>query len=457
MRLPWQNGRWGWFCGEKCVSLSGEKDSVKEVIKNRMIGRIKFVLAVVAMLVSVAVSARVGSADGSGDDAAIDSEMVDGRDGCAADTTISMVTFFQGSDIYELEGHSALRITTPMMDVAVSYGTFDFNSPGFVYRFVKGETDYWVEAIDWHFFLGYYVRHERRVVQQVLNMSAAEKQRLISLVAENIKPENRVYRYNYVKDNCATRPLAIVEAAYGDSIKLGEPVTEAVAGDCSFRDIMTYYHANYPWYQFGIDLSLGSGIDYRLNNREKAFAPVILCEQLVTATVGGKPVVAQTIVLNDVQAENAIEGPTPAYATPMALALLVLVLAAFITYRDVKRLKVNRVFDSVYFAITGLTGCLITFLVFVSTHEATSPNGLILWLNPLCLVPVVSAWISPRTTRYYHIFNSLALFLMILAWGIFGQQMNRAFMPLIMVSLMRSISTIYIYKQTNHVTNKVKS
>ena len=61
----------------------------------------------------------------------------------ATDTVVSLVTFHPGSDIYELEGHTALRVTTPEgIDIAANWGLFDFNTPNFVYRFVKGETDY---------------------------------------------------------------------------------------------------------------------------------------------------------------------------------------------------------------------------------------------------------------------------------------------------------------------------
>ncbi len=46
-----------------------------------------------------------------------------------SDTIVSLITCAPGSDIYELEGHTALRIRSPRFDVAVSYGVFDFNSP----------------------------------------------------------------------------------------------------------------------------------------------------------------------------------------------------------------------------------------------------------------------------------------------------------------------------------------
>ena len=53
------------------------------------------------------------------------------------DVRISMLTARAGADIYQLEGHTALRIQTPERgDYVVNWGLFDFDAPNFVYRFV---------------------------------------------------------------------------------------------------------------------------------------------------------------------------------------------------------------------------------------------------------------------------------------------------------------------------------
>lgn len=51
----------------------------------------------------------------------------------------------------------------------------------------------------------------RSVWQQTLNLSKEEKAELIRLLQENYLPENRVYRYNFFYDNCATRPRDKIE------------------------------------------------------------------------------------------------------------------------------------------------------------------------------------------------------------------------------------------------------
>lgn len=372
-----------------------------------------------------------------------------------SDTVISIVNFYPGQEIFELEGHTALRVRMPNNDMAVSYGMFSFDDPNFVYRFVKGETDYWVGVVPWAYFAENYELHGRRIVEHQLNMSAEQRNRLLELLDENLKPENRVYRYNYIFDNCATRPLRIVELAMGDSIVLGN-VAPDMAEDATFRDVMRHYHRNYPWYQFGIDLCLGPGIDRAMTNRERSFAPVVLDAQLLGAKVAGKPLVANTIVLNNVAEDEAVDGPTPWYLTPMSVFVLLLIIAILLTFRDVRRRKVTRWFDTILFFSFFVEGCIIFYLVTVSTHEATTPNWLIVWLNPLCIIPAVCEWIkrAEKLLIWYQIINFAVLLLLVVAWPWLGQSANPAFVPMIATTMIRSASYVYITRnKESHKSN----
>lgn len=367
-----------------------------------------------------------------------------------SDTIIYFVNIYPGPAIYELEGHSAIVVDIPDRGMtAYNFGVFDFDSPNFVYRFVRGETDYMAVAQPGEAFLQHYMQQGRRVAANQLNLDSAQKKRLIDLLNEKIKPENRVYRYNYVKDNCATRPLAAVEAAVGDSIRLAPAQSESQSSrPVTFRNIMRHYHANYPWYQFGIDLALGSGIDYPLTRREMAFAPAELDDMLLLATAGGRNLVTQSIILCNAAPDAAIEGPTPWYLTPLAVCWAFFAVTLALTVRDMRRRRVTRWFDAVYFGILGLTGCLLTFLIFVSVHEATSPNWLYPWLNPLCLIPTIFIWIKKARTFLicYQMTNFVVLLALCVLWPMLPQSANAAFIPLVGAELMRSFSYLYITK-----------
>ena len=374
-------------------------------------------------------------------------EVVDSVDPGTSDVPqISLITCGPGKDIYELEGHTALRIRHNGMDVAVNYGLFDFDAPNFVYRFVKGETDYMVGAAPFEYFLRQYVREGRDVYEQPLNLSPDAARRLVELLDENLRRENRVYRYNYVKDNCATRPLAMIERAMGDTLALkAGGYTEG----WTFREAMRYYHRNYPWYQFGIDLALGSGIDYVITEREKAFVPVVLMEMMA-----GCGVVDSTFVLS--AGDKAMPEPTPWWLTPLAVGIAVLLFAIGIAVRDVRRMKVTRWVDACLFGIYGIAGLVIAFLVFVSEHEATSPNWLLLWLNPFCLIVPAFIYIKScrKLVKLYGIVNFVALFLLIILWPLTGQSGNVAFIPLILADATLTIRYLYItrcLKLTNRI------
>lgn len=57
---------------------------------------------------------------------------------------VSLLTARAGAEIYQLEGHSALRIRDPFRgDYVINWGLFDFAAPNFVYRFVKGRPIIW--------------------------------------------------------------------------------------------------------------------------------------------------------------------------------------------------------------------------------------------------------------------------------------------------------------------------
>lgn len=368
------------------------------------------------------------------------------------DTSIWFVSVGPGSEVYELEGHSGIAVyISGEYPLVYHYGLYDFNRPNFIYHFVKGETDYMAGAWPADFFFDEYLRAGRRTVARELELNPSQKARLVQLLKENVKPENATYRYNYVKDNCATRPIKVIEEALGDSIHFAPAPFESNSSvPITFRNIMRHYHRNYPWYQFGIDLALGSGIDYPLSRREIAFAPTELDAMLIGAKVGGRPLLTgRSSVVVDVPEDNVVAGPTPWYFTPIFICSLVFVLSLLLTVRDLRRGRLSRLFDAVLFGVYGLAGCLLTFLIFVSVHEATSPNWLYLWLNPLCLLAPALLWCWRLwwLLRGYQAINFAVLVVGLGIWPFLPQSTNIAFLPLVLAEMLRSCVEIRLLKR----------
>lgn len=253
---------------------------------------------------------------------------------------------------------------------------------------MKGETDYLCAGYPFEWFMPEYVSRGSRVVEQDLNLTPEEAHRLLALLQTEALPQNRRYRYNYVKDNCATRILDRIDDAY-DDVRVIYPDSVTYG---TFRNEMRAYNRNYPWYQFGIDLALGSGIDYGVTGREEMFVPVEMMQRAGAARLSdGRRLVKATRVLNEGDGDVTL-GPTPFWLSPLAVAWILFVLTiVFAAYS----LKTNRIIKWVYslwFTLLGLTGTLTAFLVFISSHEATSPNMLLIWLNPLQLVIGLCVW-----------------------------------------------------------------
>lgn len=393
----------------------------------------------------------------------------------------SLLTCSPGQEVYELFGHEAIRIRGvddkgSRIDTVWNYGVFDFAAPNFIYRFVKGETDYMVMPSPMQWFLYSYTQRGSGVTEQDLNLSEEETQKLWKLLEINSLPANRSYRYNYVRDNCATRIVEILEKAVAPK-KIFFP--DSVSYN-SFRDAMRDFHKDYPWYQFGIDLVLGSGLDLPLSSREELFAPLLMEQKAAKAYfTDGTPLVKQTRILYPGAAfdPNFSAGerreysyraptrpqpdalnlpalrvmgntlpPTPPILSPMAAAIALLILSIGVGWWQMKHLRLAKWLYTVFFTLLGLAGCVVWFLIFFSSHEATSPNLLSLWLNPLqFVVGGLIWWRRTRPAAYAMVVVDIIIILVLTAiWSLQSQVANPAVFPLWGATLALSMSLVYV-------------
>ncbi len=346
--------------------------------------------------------------------------------------TVSLLTCYPGAEVYALCGHTAIRVRSAAMDSVWNYGLFDFTEPNFLYRFVKGETDYRLGGYPFAWFLPEYVERGSKVVEQEINFTQPEAHRLLLELRTESLPQNCTYRYNYVRDNCATRVIERIDKAAGTKI-----LYPGFNRYGTFRREMRAYHVNYPWYQFGIDLVLGSGLDRELSAREEMFVPIELMDKAAKATFAdGRPFVRSTRVLNE-GTPRAVLPPTPWYLTPLFWAAIVAVLALAVAVFDIRRGKCLRMAYSLYWLLVGIAGIVVWFLAFFSTHEATSPNIHIWWVTPLMLAAAVTIWIP----RLHHVTNVLAwvggigTLLILVMWPFQPQVNNLAIYPLMIAEL----------------------
>lgn len=317
--------------------------------------------------------------------------------------TVSFITCEPGPQIYELYGHSAIRIQTASgTDIVFNYGMFDFHTPNFVMRFVLGQTDYYMAAFAFGDFIQEYKMRGSKVIVQVLNLSKEEKERLWNSLLRTAYTNGWTYRYNFLYDNCTTRARDEIENCVGGTIEYPADTAKE-----SYRQIVHKYTGACPWSEFGQDLLLGNAADTEISQRQKMFAPLYMAkynEKAVIVDSAGqrRNLVSDTKIYQPYKEMEKIPGfpapPLAVFGTILAITLLLCVLQA-------RKSKVFWPIDALLMTVQGVAGCLIATLFFFSEHPTVNSNWLLMVLNPIPLIYM--AWrvrcIAKRKFDYYPI------------------------------------------------------
>lgn len=355
--------------------------------------------------------------------------------------------------VYAFFGHTAIRVQDDStgVDLVFNYGYFDSSQPYFIYNFVRGKTDYILGDLPFEAFLDEYGYRGQQVVEQELNLSPAEKQQLYHALLVNALPENREYRYDFLYDNCTTRPRDLVEKYTHGMIQY--PPT---APGQSYRDLVHECVDGYPWVKFGIDLLIGSPADSTIDVRAKMFIPDYLMDSFEGATIQrgdtlNVPLVKNTEMLLPVDKEinKRSEGVvfTP-ILTAFALLLLTIIVS-LIQLIKLNKTKLARIYDTVLFAVAGLAGIILLVLMYFSEHPATNPNWNFVWLNPFALIAASFFWMKSanKAVYFYHFINFALLTLFLLLWWWIPQQLPVATIPFSMSLWLRSGTNIYMLRK----------
>ena len=356
---------------------------------------------------------------------------------------VSLITCSPGEEVYSKFGHTAIRVKDKInnVDVVFNYGIFSFETEHFYYKFIKGETDYQLGIYDTNFFLPEYAERNSMVWEQVLNLTSAEKKNLVATLLENYEPQNRIYRYNFVFDNCSTRPRDKITSSVDGYIRYhqtSEPTT--------FRRWVGDYVGTDTWLKFGIDLIFGIDADAVASQKESQFLPEVLMSDFQEAeivTLDGKSrklVEKSATVLVD---KKHVETTTSIFdflLKPLAVSLFLLILGVLITLLDIKYKKHNKIFDSILLFITGIAGVIAFYLMVFSTHPLVASNLNILWINPLNMIVAFLIWIKPLRKILFvcGILNLGLLAATLITFSLSIQSFNLAAFPIIVLLMLRS-------------------
>lgn len=333
---------------------------------------------------------------------------------------ISLLTCSPGKEVWAQYGHTAIRYYDKESgeDLAINYGIFSLDQTYFIPRFVLGMTDYRMGVQPMDMFLAQYSYEGRGVVEQVLNLSAEDKEVIYKALQENMKPENVVYRYNYFFDNCTTRARdMLVNHLHG---KVVYPPAEE---DATFRSMIHKWNNKYEWSQFGEDLLLGVNADRKTTKSEQQFLPENLRSDFDKAKYNGKPLVKETNVLLDAETE-VVEPVFP--LSPLSIALIFAVISLVMMLFSYRRQQVYWAWDLALMLTSGLMG-IIFFVMIFSQHPCVSLNFILLFFNPLPLFFLYST-IKKKKVIWWKIWGVLIIL------GLFGSLFQEIPLPILIVA-----------------------
>ena len=323
----------------------------------------------------------------------------------------SLLTCQPHDEVYSLYGHTAIRyheLRPGGLDWAFNYGVFDFKKPHFVARFVFGLTDYELGAYPYKYFVKEYRRFGSMVTEQVLNLTDEEKMALHDALAINLRPENKIYRYNYFYNNCTTKARDIIESCINGKVEYAgrEDYTP------SYRDMVHSMTRNNPWSRFGNDLLLGIKADWKTDLRQQEFLPGNLLYDFDHAQIYSngsyRPLIKERRIAVPAGVQ-IIESGFP--LSPLACAAILLAVGIVIFFFEWRKKRAFVLWDVLLMITTGTIGIVLTLMLF-SQHPTVSLNLQIILCNPLSwlfLWPVIRG----RETRYWKITAILAVLFLI--------------------------------------------
>ncbi|MDR1591706.1 MAG: DUF4105 domain-containing protein [Prevotellaceae bacterium] len=361
---------------------------------------------------------------------------------------ISLLTCDPGKEVYARFGHTAIRVVDAPndYDVVYHYGVFDFETDGFLLRFIRGETDYQIGKLPTNIFLDEYNRRRSTVVEQTLNLSIDEKRRLNTALETNYLPENRIYRYNFIYDNCATRPFVIINNAPDTAPTLYASRQSAT----TFRSVIGEYVGSDTWLKFGIDILIGREADEPVFEQSLIGFPLymmrIVSNEMLESGGSSRPLASSAEPLF-IHPPLNVETALP-ITGPVWVCCMLLIVVAALSFLSWQRKRYMLWLDVTLFAIFGILGCVVGYMTFFSLHPLVDTNLNLLWMNPLqllfALAIINKRWRSGLS--YFGLFNALTTLIAIVVCVTHIQGMHPAFLPLMGIMMVRSVMFFQMHK-----------
>lgn len=359
-------------------------------------------------------------------------------------TEFSLMTVAHGTDVYNIFGHTGIRIYDPStgIDTVYNYGTFSMGTDNFAMKFLRGRLEYNLANQSLKSFLRTYYLEKRAVKEQHLNLDLTSKKKLFSFIANNYKPENRYYLYDFFFDNCATKVRDIFETQFTDAEYVGLSDRKV-----TYRQLLDEYLQGLDWTDFGIDLIIGSIADAQAGHRGAMFLPDYLHHYAGKIKYKNEAGHATQLVDSDeivlpldiIKHKSFIITPVILFSLLACLELLLFLFAKKINPAN----KILKTYDCISYLAISLVSIVVMIMWFWTDHDACAQNYNLLWANPLFII-FTGLFLFKRRNIKLLFLCSLFLILTILLWTIIPQQIHIAVLPILVLFLFKNARHILV-------------
>lgn len=278
---------------------------------------------------------------------------------------VSILTCGLGPESYAMYGHTGIRIQDSLrgIDVVYNYGAFDFSTPNFIGKFVKGDLQYFVTNGSFIDFYYNYQAENREIIEQELQLNPTQINLLFQQLNHSVYSDERYYTYKFIDRNCTTM---VVDKINGI---LGNEYIKSDTSNQSYREILYPYMTDF-YMKLGIQLIFGAKVD---EPATRLFLPYEFKEAISYTKVNGNAIEKSNIRVLEV---NKPEVPFNWLNSIYSLITILLILVV----ANKKWIQIS------YFVFAGLLGLFFSLVGLYSLHEEVLWNYNILLFNPFLLV-----------------------------------------------------------------------
>jgi hypothetical protein len=284
---------------------------------------------------------------------------------------ISILTCGTGPESYAMYGHTGIRIQDSLnnLDMVYNYGAFDFSTPNFIGRFIKGDLQYFItneSSIDFYYN---YQAENRAIIEQELALTPIQVKQLFEQLNASVYSEERFYTYKFIDRNCTTMVVDKINNT------LGNKYIKATTSNQSYRELLYPYMSDF-YMKLGIQIIFGTKVDQPAT---RLFLPYEFKTALSKTRVNGKPIEKSNTTLLNAQPTSV---PFNWLNSIYSLIGVLLLLALF----------GKKWIPLIYFTMAGLLGLFFSLVGLYSLHEELLWNYNILLFNPLFLIYAWYYW-----------------------------------------------------------------